>query len=83
MLDERTDERLLADARRYYDERLKSSLEPARNGEFVAIDIEMPGYAVSTDPVEAYDELTRRGGHGPFVLLRVGSDWTYEMLTSL
>jgi hypothetical protein len=82
MIETRTaDEQRMADAQAYYDCRLKRLLEPSQNGRMVTIDPAVPDYAISDNAVDGYDELIARGCAGPFVLLRIGSPFAFEMLT--
>ena len=74
------DEELGNKARRFYDEHLKAQLEPARNGEFVAIDPEAGLWAVGKDPIALHHELVAQGSGGLEILLRVGYESTYDML---
>jgi hypothetical protein len=69
------------DGLEYYRQELKSRLEPAHNGEFVAIDAAARLYALGKTPVEAHDALKTQGSTGWQVLLRVGSEATIEMFT--
>ena len=66
------------DAQRFYNEVLRERLEPERTDEYVAIDETNRDYAVSTDPIKAFDELEGRGRRPPFVLLRVGREVVWE-----
>jgi hypothetical protein len=79
-LDAEAKEHLVQAVKQYYDERLKAQLEPARKGEFVAIDLAAGLHSVGADPIDLYDDLIARGSNGPRVLLRVGYDWTFDML---
>lgn len=74
----KTKEELVAEAQRFYDARLKATLEPERNGEFVAIDPEAGLFAVATDMDVARHDLKAQGSTGWQVLLRVGYPWTFE-----
>jgi hypothetical protein len=74
------DEELGDRAREFYHQHLKAQLEPAHNGEFVAIDAEAGLWAVGNDPIELHHDLLAQGSRGPEILLRVGYDWTYDML---
>ena len=67
-------------AQEFYATHLRHLLEPAHNGEFVGIDPEAGLYAVGTDPVAIYDDLRAQGSTGLQAVLRVGYDWTYDML---
>jgi hypothetical protein len=75
-----TDEELLARAREFYDQQLKGQLEPRHNAEYVAIDPDAGLWAVGPDPVRLHDELRGQGSEGLLVLLRVGYEWTVQML---
>jgi hypothetical protein len=66
------------DAQRFYNEVLRERLEPAHLYEYVAIDEPNRDYAVSDDPIKAFDELESRGRRPPFVLLCVGREATFE-----
>jgi hypothetical protein len=76
---EKTNEELVSEAQRLYEERLNAMLEPEHIGEYVAIDLDTGGHAVAKDPIAAYDELLLAGNTAPFVLLRVGFKATFEM----
>jgi len=76
----RTDEELMAQAQEYYAEHLKDQLEPARTGEFVAIDVDASCFEVASDPILAFDRLVEQGCSPPFALLRVGDAWTFRGL---
>jgi hypothetical protein len=80
MVETVTDEQMIAEARKYYDERLRETLEPEHLGKYVAVDLQTRRYAVAADPVAAYDQLDGEGCSPPYVLLRVGSLWTFEGL---
>lgn len=75
------DEVLVERGRQFYAEHLRDLLEPARNGELVAIDPDSGLYAVGTDPTALLDELDARGSKSPKASLRVGYSWTYQMLS--
>ena len=79
MLDVESSEELLARAQEYYDQRLKALLEPEFDGKLVTIHLKSGDYALADDPVAAYDELQSRGREAPYVLLRVGHPYAYEM----
>src|SRR5687767_152658 len=76
MLETELSDDLAFRGKRYYDEHLKQVLEPEHNKRFVAVDVDRADHAVADDPIAAYDELDARGGAGPYVLLRVGCDYT-------
>lgn len=78
--DEHAKARLYDQARQFYDERLRDELEPHHNGKFVAIDPEARLFAVSADAMAAAEELRRAGGLGWKILLRVGQEWTFDLL---
>ena len=78
MLDTMTNEQIVAAAQQYYDQHLKVVLEPAHDGEFVAIDSATGRYAVSADPIVAYEDLLARGSEGSLPLHRVGASYTFE-----
>jgi hypothetical protein len=71
---------LVERGRQFYAEHLRDLLEPERNGELVAIDPDSRLYAVGTDPTALLDELDARGSKSPKALLRVGYDWTFQVL---
>jgi hypothetical protein len=75
------EDRILVErGQRFYAEHLRDLLEPEHNGEFVAIDPDTELYAVGTDPTALFDDLDARGSTSPKALLRVGYDWTFDML---
>jgi hypothetical protein len=62
-----------------YAERLAAQLEPGRNGEFVAIDVESGDYEVAADILDAVRNLrTRRPGCIPY-LHRVGRSAAFRL----
>jgi hypothetical protein len=79
-IEEQALEQLTSQARRFYDEQLKDRLEPAHNGELVAIDPAAGLHAVGMDPLQLHDELIAQGSTGLQVLLRVGHVWTIDIL---
>jgi len=80
MVSER-DEELAAAAQGFYEQELKALLEPSHMGEYVAIDAEARLFGVSSDPVAAFENLSAQGARSKPVLLRVGSAWTFQMLS--
>jgi hypothetical protein len=80
MLEEKSDEALVAEAQRFYDEKLEGLLEPQHNGDFVAIAVRAGRYMVSADPVQAFDGLRGEGCDERLTLLRVGFPWTFQRL---
>lgn len=74
------DQALMERAQEYYAEHLREVLEPEHNGEFVAIDLDRGLYAVGRDPLTLFDDLDQRGSTSLKALLRVGYDWTFDML---
>lgn len=55
-------------------ERLKPLLEPAHNGEAIAIHVESGDYAVARFTGTAMRTLRQTRPNGPLVLLRIGSE---------
>jgi hypothetical protein len=74
------DDTLMERAIEFYDAHLKNKLEPVHNGEFVGIDPAAGLYSVGKDPVAIYYDLKAQGSTGLQAMLRVGYDWTYDML---
>ncbi len=71
--------RIVELGKRIYQEQLRAQLEPARNGEFVAIDVESGDYELGKSSLAASGELRkRRPGAIPY-LHRVGHQTTYKM----
>lgn len=71
---------LIERAREFYATRLKAQLEPLHNGKLIGIDPDAGLYAVGDDPVAIYDDSKAQGSTGPQAVLRIGYDWTYQML---
>jgi hypothetical protein len=59
-----------------YERELRAKLEPDRDGEFVAIDIETGAYEVDVDEFAACDRLLTRIPGAQTWLMRVGSRYT-------
>lgn len=78
MIAEKTEDQLVADARRYYDERLKELLEPEQNGAFVVIDVEHGVHAVDRRVDVAHRRAAEQGATGCVVCLRVGHDVVFD-----
>jgi hypothetical protein len=80
MIEAIAEDHVMSRALRYYEDELKTVLEPARNGEYIVIDPDREDYAISTDPIRAYEELFARGSEPPLPLLRIGHEATFEYL---
>lgn len=68
-----------------YDARLKAQLEPAHNGEAVAIHVDSGEYAVARTSGVAMREMRRRRPDGPLVLHTIGpvsDEMAYRTLKS-
>jgi hypothetical protein len=52
-------------------------------GAFVAVEADAGTGAVGRDEITALKQLQRQGYEGTQVLLRVGQDWTHDLLTRL
>ena len=72
-------ERFVARAKEVYQEQLAVKLEPAHNGEIVAIDPVTGSYFLGEDEVQAADRGRAAGHPGPFFFLRVGSPSALQM----
>lgn len=57
---------------RIYDSQLKELLEPAHNGEVVAVHLASRDYEVSPRSVDAWNALKVRHPEGPIVLIDIG-----------
>jgi hypothetical protein len=73
-------EELVERAREFYKEHLKAQLEPDHVGELVMIDPEAGLWAIGGDALQQHAELQAKGSRGLVVELRVGYDWTVQML---
>lgn len=68
-----------------YSERLQSLLEPAHNGEFVAIHVDSEDYAIGNSSSHARFALRERHHTGLIVTTKIGSaddSLAYRMLAS-
>ena len=69
-----------------YGERLKALLEPAHNGEWVAIHVDTGDYALGKNPPRALDALREKQPAGLVVTMLVGPEredpTLYRMLAS-
>jgi hypothetical protein len=74
-----SDVELMEAAQRYYDEELKSRLEPEHNYKYIAIDPNHRRFAIHERAREAFDMLREQGSEPPMALLRVGCEATYDM----
>ena len=72
---------LIDKARRIYDERLKSELEPDHNGEILAVEVESGDYFLGDSAIEAYDKAVKKHPGRKFAFLRVGAEATYTVGT--
>ena len=63
---------------RIYDERWRQQYEPARNGEFVAIDIQTGQAFPGKEAVDALEQACAANPGSFFHLIRVGSDAAYR-----
>lgn len=68
---------LIRGARRIYEERLKSELEPDHNGEILAVEVESGDYFLGCSEVEAYKKATKKHPDKKFAFLRVGFKATH------
>ena len=69
---------LIRRARRIYQERLKSELEPDHTGEILAVEVESGDYFLGQSEVEAYDEAIKKHPGRKFAFLRVGFRATHH-----
>lgn len=63
---------------RIYEERWRQQYEPARNGEFVAIDIQTGEAFLGKEAVGALEQASAANPGSFFHLIRVGSDAAYH-----
>lgn len=74
-----TREQIVSLGKAIYDEQLRSQLEPVRNGEFVAIDVESRDYEVAPALLDAVNALrARRPEVVPYVH-RVGHSAAFKL----
>lgn len=62
-----------------YERDLRSRVEAAHNGEFIAIDIETGAYELHPDDYAATERLLTREPQAQIWLLRVGQPMAYRM----
>ena len=65
--------------KKFYEEKLKAILEPAHNGEFVAIEPYLGKYEVDKDEVQVIIKARNEMPSKIFCLLRVGSEFTHKI----
>jgi len=68
------------EGQRFYDEHLKSILEPQHYGRYVAIDPRRGTYALADTGVHALDQVRAQGSDEQVYLVRVGLRYAEEML---
>lgn len=68
---------LMGRARGIYRDRLKGELEPDRNGEIIAVEVESGEYFLGRSEIEAYDQAVKKHPGKKFAFLRVGSKTTH------
>jgi hypothetical protein len=79
VIDAKTDEELIAEAQKYYDERLRALLEPKHNGDYVVIDVKNQIHTHDRKIETAHERMQALGAEGPLVCLRVGSPVTFDL----
>ncbi len=56
----------------YYDQHLRSELEPAQSGKFLVLDVESGDYEVDSSQLAAMDRVEAKHPDGLFYVLRIG-----------
>ena len=74
-----TNDDLAESGQRFYDERLRSQLEPGHKGEFVAIEPESERYFLGATGLAALRAGRSELPDSLFYLLRIGYDATYRV----
>ena len=74
-------EEFIERAKQIYRDRLAATLEPEHIGEIVAIAPETGDYFLGTNEIDASHRAREAGRTGPLYFLRVGSDYTYRMMS--
>jgi hypothetical protein len=68
-------------AKQIYRDKLAAILEPEHTGEIVAIAPKSGDYFLGTNEIDATHRARDAGLIGPLYFLRVGSDYTYRMMS--
>ena len=74
-------EQFVERAKQIYRDKLAMILEPEHTGEIVAIAPESEDYFLGTNEIDASHRARDAGRIGPLYFLRVGSDYTYRMMS--
>ena len=62
-----------------YERQIRATVEPQRDGDFIAIDVESGDYEVSADERDATERLIARRPDAQIWLRRVGSPYAYRI----
>jgi hypothetical protein len=76
-----SDEEIVRRGTQIYEERLRPSLEPHRNGEFIAIAVEDGDYEVASTSLEAGISLRKRHPDAVFYIARIGYPYSVSFPT--
>lgn len=79
MVETLTNDQMIEEARKYYDERLKGTLEPQHDGAYVVVSVEDGLHAVGNTLEKAHLAMEELHPRGPLVCLRVGRDYTLDL----
>ncbi|MEK6285257.1 MAG: hypothetical protein AABO57_05910 [Acidobacteriota bacterium] len=74
-------EQFVERAKQIYRDKLAPILEPEHTGEIVAIAPESGDYFLGTNEIDATHRARDAGRIGPLYFLRVGSDYTYRIMS--
>lgn len=74
-------EQFVERAKQIYRDKLAAILEPEHAGEIVTIAPETGDYFLGTNEIDASHRARDAGRIGPLYFLRVGSDYTYRMMS--
>lgn len=73
-----SDAEIVRRGRAIYDSRIRSLVEPAHNGRFVAIDIDSGDYEIADAAIDAMDRLDQRHADALYYVHRIGFASAYK-----